>query len=329
MAQRMRASVTAGLRRVGPWAVAALVAAGCASGPALTPNDRPAARPAPAAEPQAVPSPPPAGQTGRRPGGYYLDDGPGANPPADLQAIPDAVPRAEPVKASTTRPYAVFGRNYTPMTSLAPYKARGVASWYGRRYHGKPTSSGEIYDMYGMTAAHTTLPIPSYVRVTSVSTRRSVVVRVNDRGPFHSDRLIDLSYAAAWKLGLVDGGSGVVDVEVIIPAEGKEALPARVEAAAEPRPLPVHEVTSPAAPLATDGSGVFLQFGAFGTRGSAEDFLGKMRVELDGLEEPLLIFASESLFRVQAGPFADRKTARREAARVVDRLGLRPVVVVR
>lgn len=155
------------------------------------------------------------GAAATRGGGYYLDDGPGHLSPADVAAIPDAVPRAEPVLLRTSRPYTVFGRTYTPMTALAPWRERGIASWYGRRYHGKPTSSGEPYDMYAMSAAHPTLPIPSYVRVTRVGTGRSVVVRVNDRGPFLQNRVIDLSYTAAAKLGFVGAGSAEVEVEAI------------------------------------------------------------------------------------------------------------------
>ena len=156
----------------------------------------------------------PAGSASRS-GGYYLDDGPGADPPKNLDAIPDAVPRAEPLNPRTARPYVVFDRQYVPMTALAPYRERGVATWYGRRYHGQKTSSGEVYDMYGMTAAHPTLPIPSYVRVTHLGNGRSVVVRVNDRGPFLNGRLIDLSYTAAAKLGYVGAGSAEVEVELI------------------------------------------------------------------------------------------------------------------
>ena len=141
-------------------------------------------------------------------GGYYLDDGPGDNPPADIDALPDAQPRPEPLLVRANRPYVALGENYTPMTAFQPYRARGMASWYGRRFHGNKTSSGEVYDMYGMTAAHPTLPIPSYVRVTNPDNGRSVVVRVNDRGPFHKERLIDLSYAAAYKLRLIGKGSG-------------------------------------------------------------------------------------------------------------------------
>lgn len=153
--------------------------------------------------------------TGSRGGAYYLDDGPGRSPPPDLDAIPDAVPRAEPLRAANSRPYVVFGREYRPMQRLEPYKERGVATWYGRRYHGNPTSSGERYDMYAMTAAHPTLPIPSYVRVTHLGNQRSVVVRVNDRGPFLNNRLIDLSYTAAARLGYAEAGTARVEVELI------------------------------------------------------------------------------------------------------------------
>ena len=157
------------------------------------------------------------GTPAKRPGGYYRDDGPGANPPANLDSIPDAVPRVEPLNRATMRPYVVTGKHYTPMTALGPYKARGVATWYGRRYHGKQTASGERYDMYAMTAAHTTLPIPSYARVTNLANGRSVVVRINDRGPFVEGRLIDLSYTAAHKLRVLAGGNARVEVEAIVP----------------------------------------------------------------------------------------------------------------
>lgn len=150
-------------------------------------------------------------------GGYYKDDGPGANPPADLASIPDARPRSEPLHKYANRPYEVFGRKYVPLASVQPYHQRGVASWYGKRFHGQKTASGEIYDMYAMSAAHPILPIPSYARVTSLRTGRQVIVRINDRGPFHSNRAIDLSYAAAYRLGLVGTGSGEVEIEAIVP----------------------------------------------------------------------------------------------------------------
>jgi rare lipoprotein A len=149
-------------------------------------------------------------------GGYYKDDGPQDNPPSNLDRVPDAVPRSEPLNKFANRPYTAMGKDYVPLTRLQPFSQRGLASWYGKRYHGQKTSSGEVYDMYQMTAAHPTLPIPSYARVTNVKTGKSVVVRINDRGPFRSDRIIDLSYAAAYKLGYVQAGQAVVEVEAIV-----------------------------------------------------------------------------------------------------------------
>lgn len=154
-----------------------------------------------------------------RKGGYYKDDGPGANPPANLDRVPDAVPKIEPLARGPNRPYTVLGQSFTPDTSGRPYRVQGRASWYGRKFHGKPTSNGERYDMYAMTAAHPTLPIPSYVRVTRVSTGKTVILRVNDRGPFLRGRVIDLSYVAAYKLGVLAPGSAEVIVERIMPEE--------------------------------------------------------------------------------------------------------------
>jgi rare lipoprotein A len=196
------------------------------------------------------------GPSGRAPGagptsgGYYLDDGPGAHPPANLDAIPDAVPRLEPLRAAANKPYAVLGHEYIPATSLRPYHEVGIASWYGRKYDGQRTSSGEIYDMYAMTAAHPTLPLPSYARVTNVATGKSVVVRVNDRGPFLNGRIIDLSSAAAYKLGIAKNGSGEVAVDAILPGQIAQwaqvrATPALAPVAAAPA------VASPYAPPAT------------------------------------------------------------------------------
>lgn len=149
-------------------------------------------------------------------GGYYKDDGPERNPPGNLDRVPDAKPRSEPLNNAANRPYVVFGKKYVPLTKVQAFHQSGVASWYGKRFHGQKTSSGETYDMYAMTAAHPTLPIPSYARVKSVKTGKEVIVRINDRGPFHSGRVIDLSYAAAYRLGLIGAGSGEVQIEAIV-----------------------------------------------------------------------------------------------------------------
>lgn len=199
-------------------ATVAAVLAGCASEPthrAVAPMPGPSAR---GTQPKlgSLPALPSAG-SGR--GGYYQDDGPGDNPPPGLWDVPDAEVKDEPLLPRANRPYVVFGQTYVPITDNSAFSQRGVGSWYGKKFHGQKTSSGELYDMYKMTAAHPTLPIPSYARVTSIVTGRSVVVRINDRGPFHADRVIDLSYTAALKLGLLGAGSHEVEVERLIPGQ--------------------------------------------------------------------------------------------------------------
>lgn len=294
---------------------------------------------APSREEPVVKAPPARG------GGYYLDDGPGASPPADLDGIPDAVPRVEPLHRGTGRPYVVMGRSYTPMTSLQPYRARGIATWYGRRYHGKRTSSGEIYDMYAMTAAHTTLPIPSYARVTHLGSGKSVVVRINDRGPFIDGRLIDLSYTAAHKLGVLAGGSAMVEVEAILPGETATAAiapppppgaqapeiattpgPAAALPAVEPAPA---AVASPPAPVAAAAGGYFVQLGAFGSRENAESFLARIAAQADWLAGALHLLARDGLYRVHAGPYASQGEARATAERLGQALGVKPMVLTR
>jgi rare lipoprotein A len=153
------------------------------------------------------------GSTPKRGGGFYQDDGPPDRAPADLAESPDAVPRVEPLNPRANKPYVALGRSYTPLTADVPFRQKGIASWYGKQFHGNRTASGELYDMFAMTAAHPTLPIPSYARVTNPRNGRSVIVRVNDRGPFKEDRAIDLSYGAATRLGLVGAGTGEVEIE--------------------------------------------------------------------------------------------------------------------
>jgi rare lipoprotein A len=152
-------------------------------------------------------------------GGYYLDDGPGDDIPEGLENTPDAVPRVEPYANRGNKPYVVFGETYTPFLDDRPLKQRGRGSWYGKKFHGQRTSSGEPYDMFQMTAAHPTLPIPSYARVTNLANGRRVIVRVNDRGPFKSSRVMDLSYTAALKLGYLNSGSAELEVERLLPDE--------------------------------------------------------------------------------------------------------------
>lgn len=157
------------------------------------------------------------GSSGPKPGAYYQDDGPGSRSASEFVTAPDAQPRDEPIYVASTRPYQILGRQYVPLTERQPFNQSGVASWYGKQFQGKPTSIGEPYDMYAMTGAHPTLPLPSYVRVRNLENDRSVIVRINDRGPFSNGRIIDLSFAAAAKLGYVQKGTTLVSIEVVDP----------------------------------------------------------------------------------------------------------------
>ena len=263
----------------------------------------------------------------RQPGkGYYLDDGPGDNPPSNLDSIPDAQPRVEPLNKYANRPYTVLGKNYVPETRFVPYKARGIASWYGRKFQGQKTSSGEPYDMYAMTAAHPILPIPSYARVTSLRNNKSVIVRINDRGPFYSGRIIDLSYAAAHKLGIAAQGSGMVEVQSVLP--GTETLVAQAPKPAEPDPTPP-PVPAQVVPASSESGGIYLQLGAFGLKANAEQFLTRLRLQLAGFSETLSIFTKDGLFRVRAGPYANRSEAQHAADRLGTTLGFKPVLLIR
>ena len=266
-------------------AAVTLVLAGCSSGPSA----------------HAKPSPSTVTAKG---GGYYLDDGPEANPPPNLDAIPDAVPRAEPLHRFANRTYVALGNTYTPQPERRVYREEGVASWYGRRFHGKKTASGEPYDMYAMTAAHPTLPIPSYARVTSLGNGRSVVVRINDRGPFHSKRLIDLSYTAAHKLGYLSQGSARVRVESIDPAaNGIQDGPS--------------------------SEGLFLQVGAFGQPENAQKLLERIKRELGLDDARIQVVLIGTLHRVQIGPYASEDAARADRAQMRERLDLKAVLVRR
>lgn len=277
----------------------------------------------------AVPSKP----VTTRGGGYYLDDGPGDDepPPEVLAAIPDAVPRVEPLHRFANRPYSVLGKSYTPMKTRDSYKATGIASWYGKKFHGQKTSSGEVYDMYAMTAAHPTLPLPSYARVTNPVNGKSVVVRVNDRGPFLHNRIMDLSYAAAWKLGYIGNGSARVTVELLHP--DSDAAPPILAQKIEPAPAsPVLVAASAAeAPLvdASPPPGAYIQLGAFGNPDNAEAFRSHMARELDWLSERIRLEPGGKIMRVQAGPFRDRAEADAHAEKIRGITGIKPTIVMR
>lgn len=276
-----------------------------------------------------------------KPGGYYLDDGPGDNPPYDIDSIPNAVPKKEPLLERSNKPYKALGEVYTPMTSYQPYKQVGVASWYGKRYHGKNTSSGEVYDMYSMSAAHPTLPLPSYVKVTNPANGRFVVVRVNDRGPFKNDRIIDLSYAAAYKLRFSAQGSTVVQVEAI---DANNTSPGYVASYAQTvNTAPVAATTSVAAatpastqtvtmksanPPATNNNanmqatGYFVQAGAFKNETNAELLVKKIQ-SLD-IEQNAGInkVYNNGLYRLKLGPYENKQEADKVAASIRRQLNI-------
>lgn len=255
-------------------------------------------------------------------GGYLSGDGPGANAPANLADIPDAVPKSEPLHRYANRPYIALGKSYTPMTIAGNYKTRGIASWYGKKFHGQRTSSGETYDMYGMSAAHPTLPIPSYARVTNVVSGKSVVVRVNDRGPFLHDRVMDLSYTAAYKLGIIGNGSAEVEVESLAP----NAITSNVARAEPVQTKPLARSEPPRIVSASVGGNVYLQLGAFKSREAAESFMAKMRAELDDVGKQISVYVQGGLTRVHIGPYANQIEARSRAEGLQNKLGFKPMV---
>ncbi|MDH4215640.1 MAG: septal ring lytic transglycosylase RlpA family protein [Gallionella sp.] len=266
-------------------------------------------------------------------GGYLPGDGPGAGTNINLDAIPDAVPRSEPLHRYANRPYIALGKTYTPLTGTGNFMQRGTASWYGKKFHGQRTSSGEVYDMYAMTAAHPTLPIPSYARVTNLANQKSVVVRINDRGPFLHERAIDVSYTAAHKLGIIGNGSGEVEVESL--AANTEATPiaARELVPTKPpensTPLPVAVATLAPASLESSETSVYLQLGAFESQQNAETFLEKMRGELSGTGKHLKLSSRDGLVRVHIGPYGSQNEARENAEKMSGMLGFKPMLNLR
>ncbi len=252
-------------------------------------------------------------------GKYYLDDGPPESAPDNLGSVPDAVPRDEPFHKFANRPYTVMGRTYVPVVNKERTVQRGIASWYGKKFHGQRTSSGEIYDMFAMTAAHPTFPIPSYARVTNVKNGKSVVVRINDRGPFLSDRIIDLSYAAAVRIGIANAGSGLVEVERVY-----EAVPASPMVDRTPPPTPAIVET---AVVTAEPSGLWLQLGAFSSRESADSFRDRMLRELSWNNEPMQVFSRDGMHRVRMGPYRNRDEASAIAGKVRESLGYVPTMI--
>ena len=231
----------------------------------------------------------------------------------DVSRVPDAVPRYEPrSKYGNPDSYVVKGRRYHVMDDAFDYRERGIASWYGKKFHGHRTSSGEAYNMYAMTAAHKQLPLPTYVRVTNLENQRSVVVRVNDRGPFHRNRIIDLSYAAAKKLGIIAKGTGMVEVTAIHPGSKQPA----------PRP-----VVSRSQPHQAEFQ-LYLQVGAFVSRHNAEQLQQKLRNRFTQLNIHSGYSAENNIYRVRIGPLASVAEADRLAETLSQQGFATPHIVV-
>ena len=253
-------------------------------------------------------------------GGYYPGDGPHANPPSNLDDIPDATPKKEALYKYSTKPYIALGKKYTPLQSADNYKKQGVASWYGKLFHGNKTANGEVYDMYSMTAAHTVLPLPSYAKVTNLENGRSVIVRINDRGPFKHDREIDLSYAAAYKLRLIEKGRGLVEVEAIDPDTFNQAEQLAQAQIAVPTPQP-----------ATESQLVgqhYVQAGAFGEESNATAL--QKRIQTLNIEENAKInrVYNNGLHRLLIGPYQTRQAAELAADNIRNNLNISTIITI-
>jgi rare lipoprotein A len=264
-------------------------------------------------------------------------DGAPSHTPANLASLPDPVPRREPKSRYGNPPsYVVFGKTYYVMERPDGYSEVGLASWYGTKFHGRPTSSGERYDMYKLTAAHRSLPIPTYVRVVNLDNEKSTIVRVNDRGPFHSDRIIDLSYAAAVKLGFANRGTTRVRIEALTGSPEPQVLVA--ERGASNRDAPQQAVTEPvlatAVPMlpppqraATDDDGaIYLQTGAYRSRAGAERVEAAMKRLVDAGVE-IRRSAADALYRVMVGPVATLAEAGRLQERIARANYSAPLIV--
>lgn len=255
--------------------------------------------------------------------GGCLSLSPSSNRPEtqiDVDAIEDAVPRHEPFSKYGNPPYyEALGKRYVTLKTTEGYLERGIASWYGDDFHGKRTSSGEPYDMNAMTAAHTTLPIPCYVRVTNLETGKTIVVRVNDRGPFSKKRVIDLSRVAAIKLGITPKGTGLVEVKAITPGAPEQPL-----LAAKPSPA-----SQPAPEFKPVRGDIYIQVGAYGDPANAE----RMRLKLAAIltDRPVRIEQNSDsgtlLHRVQAGPYREVEEVDLDEARITQK-GLETYIII-
>ncbi|MFG6447689.1 septal ring lytic transglycosylase RlpA family protein [Roseateles sp. BYS180W] len=278
-------------------------------------------------------------------------DGPPLTVPPDLERVPNAVPRLEPLrKGGPNKPYEVLGQQYQPMTEDLPLTERGLASWYGRQFHGRPTASGEVYNMYAMTAAHPTMPIPSYARVRNPANGREVIVRINDRGPFHRGRIIDLSYTAALKLDVLRGVAPV-ELERITYEDIRSGAWLRGAEPPEPDAPPVYAAQTPAGGAQSPStvqqreaagdttpvgemrvagpSGYWLQLGAFARLEGAEAQRRELLQTQQELRPMLTIFRERKLHRLQLGPFETQEQAQQAAQQLRRHTEVKPVLVQR
>ncbi|MFZ4550498.1 MAG: septal ring lytic transglycosylase RlpA family protein [Aquabacterium sp.] len=326
------------VRRIGGVLGVLLLVAGCASGPG------PDRRPVPGV-----------------PGSFPDKDGAPIDAPPNLASLPDPVPRIEPIRSGgPNKPYTVLGQSYEPVVGDIPWKETGTASWYGTKFHGRRTASGELYSVYGLTAAHRTLPIPSYARVKSLKTGKSVIVRINDRGPFHSSRVIDLSYAAAVKLGIERHGNSQVEVErltfddiragswqpdarAVDPvvafapsgALGESApTPVREPMAPETKTLPPPSDVSRAAEAAgrahtVAARGFWVQLAALARQEGVDRMHKRVSTDLSSLLPMLAVFHEAPYYKLQVGPYATRSEAHAAAERARHMLQIVPMVIER
>lgn len=259
-------------------------------------------------------------------GAFYKDDGPMADFPANMDQALEPTPRWEPLHKWANRPYTVLGLSFTPQDQIGQAKEQGMASWYGRKFHGQKTSIGETYDMFQMTAAHPTLPIPSYARVTNVKNGRSVVVRVNDRGPFHKGRVMDLSFLAACRLGYANNGSAEVIVESLVPSDAPSTFVASATGTRPPSQTSSTATAPRAIPMAEANGSVYVQLGAFASQNNAENFKAHLARELDNDANKLSIQSNANLYRVRLGPFSNRNEALAVVSRVTGEKNIKAVI---
>ena len=240
----------------------------------------------------------------------------------------DAVPRVDPLASGPNKPYTVNGKRYVPDTREIPYRVKGVASWYGKQFHGRKTSNGEIYDMYAMTAAHKTLPIPCYVHVTNIKNGRSVILRVNDRGPFSDSRLIDLSYAAAYRLDFVNAGLADVIVERIMPADIRAGKIPPTTGNPRGGGTPVIS-TPPATSSDTLSGGYFVQIGAYQSPDNAYKMQNTLSSGGGELASKVRVSQEGAVYKVYAGPYATEGQAQSAAWEIEALAGVKVLVLDR